>query len=306
MSEEFEFEADLIGEEEYRRTFRPPRQARRFPPPQRRHYPRPLLRAGYAGVVTTGSDFVRWVQQCLATALGSGVPQNGVMGPATRRAIRMFQKEQGLPDTGIVDAATEGALREACAAAAVPFEGEEEEGAEQEFQVTGQVAVTITRSPRTDVTALTGGEAGIRQPGIYIIYVNQTPWYVGLAERSVYARFQDRFKSLSDFDIDSKCLDGRQIEWLNVGKPAITGGGVGRRSQKKRQLYRAVPTLTAALSLLEQYLIKSLGTREIKVGKKVVKRGGNKQTEPVHFDSGGALILTEGTNVTAKDKKNPI
>ena len=373
MSEVFEFEADLIGEEEseFRRALRQPPQARRFPrprprPPVRRpRYPRPVLRGGNVGIATAGSDFVRWVQQCLATVLGRGVPRNGVLGPATRRAVRMFQKRQGLRVTGIVDPATESALRNACAgrqrtfAAAAPAvepalppepmepsepepadgptdadaepadgardedagefgfhfeEEEEEEGAEQEFQVTGKVEVNITRSPRIDVTSLTGTENGVRQPGIYIIFLGERAWYVGLAERSIYSRFQDRFKALSDFDIGDACLTGRKIEWLNIDEPKITGGGVGRRGQKKKtQPYRPLHSRAAALPLLEQFLIKTLGTKEIKFKNKVVKRGGNKQTEPVHFVpggpliSGGALIMTEAGKVPQKrDARNPI
>ena len=40
--------------------------------------------------------------------------QSGVLGRATRRAIRLFQKRGQLPVTGLFDEATEAALRAAC------------------------------------------------------------------------------------------------------------------------------------------------------------------------------------------------
>jgi len=342
MSEEFEFAAELADEEEseLRRSFGPRRQPRPRPrprphphrPPHPRpggwHRPRrpwPVPGGWYSEPPpAAGSDFVRWVQGCLASALGRGVPRNGVLGPATRRAIRIFQKQQGLPVTGIVDAATENTLQSACTEPGQPepdgatggadarelafdFEEEGAEAAEQEFQVSGQVTVTIIRSNRVPVGALTGNEPGLREPGIYIIYVDGRAWYVGLAERSIYARFQDRLKALHDFDIAPACLAGRTIEWINVREPSVTGGGVGRRGQKsKSQPYRPLHGHAAVLPLLEQFYIKELGSREIKARGKVVKRGGNKQKEAVHFVSGGALIVTEGGGRIRRDAAAPI
>jgi peptidoglycan hydrolase-like protein with peptidoglycan-binding domain len=59
-------------------------------------------------------QWIAWAQSCLAQAVGPGVPHNGVMGRATRHAIRKFQKQQQLPVTGMLDASTINALQAAC------------------------------------------------------------------------------------------------------------------------------------------------------------------------------------------------
>lgn len=72
-----------------------------------------------------GPQWVSWAQSCLAQAVGTWVPQNGIMGKATRHAISKFQKQQQLPGTGMLDAATISALQAACSgqAAAAPGPG---------------------------------------------------------------------------------------------------------------------------------------------------------------------------------------
>lgn len=56
------------------------------------------------------SEFVQSMQERLREILGWAVPVNGVMGPATRQAVRMFQKQQGLPEIGVFDQATSDAI----------------------------------------------------------------------------------------------------------------------------------------------------------------------------------------------------
>jgi N-acetyl-anhydromuramyl-L-alanine amidase AmpD len=60
-----------------------------------------------------GSEFVRWVQRMLNEVSGLRLPVDGVDGPATRSAIRNFQRRHGLPVSGIVEAETEFALKAA-------------------------------------------------------------------------------------------------------------------------------------------------------------------------------------------------
>ncbi len=69
----------------------------------------------YADSTAAAQSISGKVQSCLAQVVGSWVPQTGVMGPATRRAIRIFQRRQGLPMTGLLDPATRRAIRSACA-----------------------------------------------------------------------------------------------------------------------------------------------------------------------------------------------
>jgi peptidoglycan hydrolase-like protein with peptidoglycan-binding domain len=57
--------------------------------------------------------------------MGDGtVPQNGILGPRTRRAIAAFQTEQQLAATGVLDNDTIAALQAACA----PQDGGEQTG----------------------------------------------------------------------------------------------------------------------------------------------------------------------------------
>jgi peptidoglycan hydrolase-like protein with peptidoglycan-binding domain len=63
-------------------------------------------------------EVVSWAQACLAQVVGPWVPQNGIMGPATQRAVRMFQMQSQLPPTGILDENTLSSLQAACSAEA--------------------------------------------------------------------------------------------------------------------------------------------------------------------------------------------
>ncbi|MDF0673065.1 MAG: peptidoglycan-binding protein [Nitrospira sp.] len=62
----------------------------------------------------TGSEHIRWVQDCLNQALGLQLPVTGLMGRETRSAVRSFQRRQGLRASGIVGPDTEEALKAAC------------------------------------------------------------------------------------------------------------------------------------------------------------------------------------------------
>jgi len=342
MSEEFQFEEELPGQEEseFRRTLRPlmGRGVFAFRGRPRRpalRFPRvwPGGPAPYGGI-----DFIRWVQRCLANVIGRGVPQNGMMGPATRRGIRIFQRRQRLQVTGIVDPVTESALGDACgwpqlprARAPAPTEpaepveraepqpddaepvesqpddmepagteragaerldtepadasGDADAGADQEFQISGPTRVAVVRSSRIPVTAFDGTQKNARRPGIYIIYVKNEPRYVGMALRSVYSRFQDRFKVLRDFKIDATCLSGREVEWVTIVGSTFPVGSIGRRSKKdKTGPFRSLKSHDEAiLPILERFYIEKLKT----------KNKGNIQTEDYHIVAGGSLAIKE-------------
>jgi Putative peptidoglycan binding domain len=55
-------------------------------------------------------------QQCLAQVIDPSVPQDGILGPQTRQALRTFQTQHQLPPTGWLDADTSNALQAACSA----------------------------------------------------------------------------------------------------------------------------------------------------------------------------------------------
>jgi peptidoglycan hydrolase-like protein with peptidoglycan-binding domain len=60
------------------------------------------------------SQWAAGMQACLAQVVGPWVPQNGIIGPQTRRAVQIFQGQQQIPVTGMLDAATVAALQAAC------------------------------------------------------------------------------------------------------------------------------------------------------------------------------------------------
>ena len=57
---------------------------------------------------------VAWAQACLAQVVGAWVPQDGMLGPFTRRAIQMLQTQMQLPASGVLDNDTLAALQQAC------------------------------------------------------------------------------------------------------------------------------------------------------------------------------------------------
>jgi outer membrane protein OmpA-like peptidoglycan-associated protein len=65
----------------------------------------------------TQQTSIRWVQQALNKVMGLRLTLDGIMGNATRDAVRMFQKRYGLAVDGIVGPKTQAALQAAFAAA---------------------------------------------------------------------------------------------------------------------------------------------------------------------------------------------
>lgn len=61
-------------------------------------------------VSRSGPEYGRWVQQSLNQLLGLRLAVDGIIGPATRSAVRTFQQRNGLMVDGIVGPITEAAL----------------------------------------------------------------------------------------------------------------------------------------------------------------------------------------------------
>ena len=55
-------------------------------------------------------DYIRWVQRSLNRLIGSRLAVDGAIGRQTRDAVRAFQQRRGLPADGVVGPATERAL----------------------------------------------------------------------------------------------------------------------------------------------------------------------------------------------------
>ena len=113
MTEAFEFNGEFDGEfsgqewedESSRRRRTPQRSARQRARARVRRRPRPWLRRAQGA-----SEYVRWVQSALNQIMDLRLPLDGLMGPATRSALRSFQKREGLPVDGIVGPGTRRAL----------------------------------------------------------------------------------------------------------------------------------------------------------------------------------------------------
>src|ERR1700678_97876 len=78
---------------------------------------------GY-GAPGGASQWAVGIQACLAQLVGPWVPQNGIIGPQTRRAIQMFQGQQQLPVTGLLDQTTPNAIQAACSGPAAGRPGD--------------------------------------------------------------------------------------------------------------------------------------------------------------------------------------
>jgi hypothetical protein len=57
-------------------------------------------------------DFVRWVQSALNQLISAGLAVDGIVGPITRNAVRVFQQQQGLTVDGIVGPQTAGRIQQ--------------------------------------------------------------------------------------------------------------------------------------------------------------------------------------------------
>ncbi|MGR9108001.1 MAG: peptidoglycan-binding protein [Gammaproteobacteria bacterium] len=58
-----------------------------------------------------GPEYIRWIQRSLNKILGLRLVVDGIMGPATRSAVRRFQQIQGLTSDGVVGPQTDQRLR---------------------------------------------------------------------------------------------------------------------------------------------------------------------------------------------------
>jgi hypothetical protein len=109
-----------------------------------------------AGAGRNSPAYVRWVQQLLNQIMGLRLAVDGVMGPATRSAVRSFQQKQGLTADGIAGPRTETALKMALgatrarpgqAAVALPSPGRVVRAATRRAVVSGPRPRLVQRLP---------------------------------------------------------------------------------------------------------------------------------------------------------------
>lgn len=204
------------------------------------------------------------------------------------------------PDAGPPDAAppADGARADGDAAAAAPPDaagaapeggdsagelsfgdlGRRDQG-EQEFVLNGPCSVEARTQPKVPLTLELTGVA--EEPGVYVIYVNNDPWYVGVAEEGIRKRFLHRLKVLRDLRLPSTVLQGRFIQCIPLVRATV-----GRQALSRRLPGGTASPLTgknAILKVLEQLYIKKMGT----IGR------GNKIQERVIIDSKGGSLSVE-------------
>lgn len=252
---------------------------------------------------------VAQAQACLAQ-IGFPVPQNGVMGPATQRAVRLFQGARGLAASGQLDDQTNAVLQSVCGGgppdAAAADGGAPDAGAggdappdapqgewgygvssgssqSEELFVHGPCNLQVQMSAKTPVANDSQLTALPDKPGVYIIYENNEPWHVGVAEKSIRGRFLERLKALKDFNVPDSVLANKQVAWATVnGNAPVCGlrrkaeGGTGKPAQ--------VGGADASLKVLKQFFIAQLGTN--RTGK------GNRRGELVRVSGTEPLSIS--------------
>lgn len=253
----------------------------------------------------SGSEHIRWVQDCLNQAMGLNLPVTGVMGPETRSAVRSFQRQQRLRVSGIVGPDTEDALKAVCTShiARTTDSGRgdgstaEEVGEAFSIGATGELSEEEYTVPKNTRVTLTGHEplplySPIwkrqlpRLPGIYFIYEGSQLRYVGKA-KSIRDRFSARFGAFEEFGIP----DATYYQWLknsrtNVRLYLVTDSNTGKP-------YSYNDTLGA----LEEYFINMHGTR--------TGQGRNRdRPQPVNFSKGGLTINYRGVHHDTRHQNN--
>lgn len=156
--------------------------------------------------------------------------------------------------------------------------GEFERDGEQEFVLTGPCSIEARTQPRVPITPDLSGLAS--EPGVYIIYVNDQPWYVGVAEEGIRKRFLHRLKVLRDFRIPANVLQGRSVESIALIRATVGHQALSRRSPGGAA--SPVAGKNAILKVLEQLYIRNMRTG----------RKGNQNQERVIIDrNGGSLSI---------------
>ncbi len=123
-------------------------------------------------------EYVRWIQRSLNEVSGLRLPLNGIAGPATRSAVRSFQRQQGLPVSGIVEADTEYALKAAHANAVTQAAYPEKFGSIGETEVAAAMKGALAQLPAQQrpnyksVGRLADAINKVKGPGLYLIMFN--------------------------------------------------------------------------------------------------------------------------------------
>jgi Putative peptidoglycan binding domain len=258
------------------------------------------------------------------------VPQNGIIGPQTRRAIQMFQGQQQLPVTGLLDSNTVNAIQGACsgqtggpgaagpgpsapptpppgppdaggapgAGAAPPDAGEAEiasaeaeQETEQEFRVDGPCQVQIDWHDPVPMAKDEHFRWAPDSPAVYVVYVGGKPWHVTIAEHNLRHHLLHRAKALRDLNIPLTTLTNRSVGWAS-----LRAGAVPRCAIQHRQS-QADPTVPFRPIHAKHGILRLLKRYFVK--KFQTENKGNRGSETVQIGPNGSLTIFDKGKLTA-------
>jgi hypothetical protein len=171
--------------------------------------------------------------------------------------------------------------------------GRHEGESEQEFLVDGPARIEVEHHGPVALDKDPQFSWAPDAPGLYVIYVGNVPWYVGIAELSIRNRFLQRRKVLHDLQIPDSAMAGRTVEWYLLRYSTVPRGAIQRREKDNpRAAFRPISGKYAILRILEQVYIKRKSPKS------------NQLTEPVQFGPRGSLTVVENGAQTANYQPN--
>ncbi len=121
------------------------------------------------------------------------------------------------------------------------------------------------------------------EPGVYIIYDGETPWYVGVSTTSMRNRFLDRRKALVELNIPPEILSRRSVHFATLIKPLPTCP-ISIKTRKASSTERPATGPNAALKVLEQFFIHHYKTN--------TGNRGNQRGDPIKVAGTGPLTIS--------------
>jgi hypothetical protein len=239
--------------------------------------------------------------------------QNACSGPGAAPAA---PPPAGAPDAGPPDAApADAAPPEAAAGAAAPdappdtgvpdapaselgFDTAYGRPAERELSLEGPCRVEVGFHAPVPVSSEQHLKALPARAGVYIIYEDGVPWYVGVAERTIRERFLWRRKALHDFHIPLSVLSNRSVAWATITSANAPTCVVRRKQGGSTAAAVPVAGANAILTVLEQFFIVRMKTNQ--AGR------GNSRGELVRLSGTGPLSISVRTARGTKEFSFPL
>jgi hypothetical protein len=146
------------------------------------------------------------------------------------------------------------------ATASAPPAGDGDGPEESEFRIKTPGIVLLTRTQTLkldDFPSLAAAAIHLPDaPGIYVIKVNGSPWYIGHSASSIRTRFVSRWKALEDFKLKLQDLQGREITCyiVKINQPFQVD------YRDSTGPYSPRPGMHGIVRAVEQHFIQSLKT----------------------------------------------